>query len=84
MADIAHALVRRAVDVTQAHLNDETRSDEEVVKQTVLAGGVILGLTIIVYMAVVSAVGALVLVNSIVLIVTRFPTPMGTLLLPWP
>lgn len=84
MADIAHVLVRRAVDVTHAHLKDETRNDDDFVKQTIFAGGIILGITIVLYMAILSAVSVPTAVIFLMLTFHRFLTHTAMLLLLWP
>lgn len=59
MADVAHALVRRAAHATKAHFNDDANSADDLLKQTVLAGGMILGLTMLLYVLIISAVRAI-------------------------
>lgn len=56
MADFAHSLVRRAVDVTHQHLNDEHGGEEHPLRQLALWGWVILWVTVILYMAMASAI----------------------------
>ena len=58
MSDIAHSLVRRAVDVTQQqYANENNGGDEHQIKQIAVWGMALLWITVLLYMAMVSAVG---------------------------
>ena len=57
MSDIAHSLVRRAVDVTQQHYaNDGNGGDENEVKKIAMWAMALIWTTALLYMAMVSAV----------------------------
>ena len=56
MSDVAHSLVRRAVDITQQHYANENGGDEHQIKQITVWGMVLLWATAIAYMALISAV----------------------------
>ena len=56
MAHVASVLVRRAVDVTNSHLNDGSDNEDHPLKEMAFGGIVVIGLTVILYLAVISAV----------------------------
>ena len=56
MADVAHSLARRALEVTQQHVNNVDSPEDHPLKQIALWGFLLLWVTMILYMAVVSAV----------------------------
>ena len=59
MSDIAHSLVRRAVDVTQQHYANEPDNNDETVRKIAIWGIVLLWATALIYVAMVSAVSLL-------------------------
>ena len=56
MSEFAHSLVRRAVEVSNHHYANESAKNEDEAKIIAIWGMVLLWVTVLVYMAVVSAV----------------------------
>ncbi|KAL9131460.1 MAG: hypothetical protein Q9217_000608 [Psora testacea] len=77
MSDIAHSLVRRAVDVTQQHYANENNGDHDPqIKQIAMWAMALLWITALMYMAMVSAISYT--YGDVIATLTMIETPTAT------